>query len=211
MKQLYFLIVFILFASGMAAQDDTLVPHRPVVQFSGVVVAGDSLAPVPLAAVYRNRDNRGTFTDYFGFFALPAYVGDTIVFSHLGHATASYVIPGDLTENRYSIIQVLTTDTINIPEAFIYPWPSRENFREEFLALELPDSGAEIARKNLDKLLLKDKMYEMSMDGSENYKMAMKEFNQKLYYAGQDPPIKLLDPFAWAAFIKALSDGSLKR
>ncbi len=211
MKQLLsFLFLAILAVSSWAQEgEDTL--KTPVIQFSGVVVAGDSLAPVPLSAVYRNRDNRGTFTDFYGFFSIPAFVGDTITFSHIGYTSSSYVIPNDLTENRYSIVQLLTTDTVNIPEAFVYPWPTKEKFKEDFLALELPDSEAEIARKNLDKIILKDKMYEMSMDGSENYKLAMQQVNEKLYYAGQNPPISVLNPFAWAAFIKALRDGSLKR
>ena len=49
-----------------------------VVQLTGVVVEGDSLGPVPFATVYRARDQRGTITDEYGFFAIPARVGDTI-------------------------------------------------------------------------------------------------------------------------------------
>jgi len=211
MKQLITLFLFISFALNISAQVEDDTTKTNVIQFSGVIVAGDSLSPVPLSSVFRNRDSRGTFTDFYGFFSIPAFVGDTISFSHIGYSTSTYVIPMDLTENRYSVVQVLSSDTINIPTAFVYPWPSKESFKEEFLALELPDSEAEMARKNLDKIILKDKMYEMSMDGSENYKLAMQQYNQKLYYAGQDPPIKILDPFAWAAFIKALSDGSLRR
>ena len=211
MKQLLFFFILCLSTLHLFAQSEGDSTKTNVIQFSGVVVAGDSLAPVPLSAVFRNRDQRGTFSDFYGFFSIPAFVGDTITFSHIGYATSSFVIPKDLTENRYSVVQLLTTDTINIPEAFIYPWPSKEKFHDDFLALELPDSEAETARKNLDKIILQDKMYQMSMDGSENYKLAMQQVNQKLYYAGQDPPISLLNPLAWAAFIKALGDGSLKR
>ena len=211
MKQLLFVLIVLFSTLELFAQSDEKKDEKRVIQFSGVVVAGDSLAPVPLSAVFRSRDQRGTFTDYYGFFSIPAFVGDTITFSHIGYTSSSFVIPVDLTENRYSVVQMLSTDTINIPEAFIYPWPSKEKFHEEFLALELPDSEAEMARKNLDKIILHDKMYQMSMDGSENYKLAMQRQNEKLYYAGQVPPNRLLDPFAWAAFIKALRDGSLKR
>lgn len=211
MKQFILSVFILLISFDNQAQIEIDTTNSNIIQFSGVVVAGDSLAPVPLTSVFRSRDGRGTFTDYYGFFSLPAFVGDTITFSHIGHTTTSYVIPKELTENRYTIIQAMTSDTINIPMAFIYPWPSKETFKEEFLALELPDSEAETARKNLDRIILKDKMYQMSMDGSENYRLAMQQHNEKLYYAGQDPPISLLNPFAWASFIKALGDGSLRR
>lgn len=207
--QLLLIFSLTLFSLQINAQEDSL--GLKVIQFSGVVVAGDSLSPVPLTTVYRSRDQRGTFTDYYGFFSIPAYVGDTITFSNVGYTKSTFVIPFDLTQSRYSIVQMMSSDTINIPEVFIYPWPTREEFREDFLALELPNSEAEIARANLDRIILQDKMYQMSMDGSENYRLAMKQHTDKLYYAGQAPPNKLLDPFAWAAFIKALRDGSLKQ
>ena len=64
-----------------------------VVQLTGVVVEGDSLGPLPFATVYRSRDQRGTITDEYGFFAIPARVGDTIVFSAIGLNSGQLVVP----------------------------------------------------------------------------------------------------------------------
>jgi hypothetical protein len=50
----------------------------------------------------------------------------------------------------------------------------------------------------------------MPMDGSMNYKAHMQQQYSRLYWAGQYPPNNLLNPFAWAQFIKAWREGKLK-
>jgi hypothetical protein len=49
------------------------------------------------------------------------------------------------------------------------------------------------------------------MDGSLNYKYAMQQWQSKLYYAGQAPPISILNPIAWAQFIRAWKNGEFKK
>jgi hypothetical protein len=51
----------------------------------------------------------------------------------------------------------------------------------------------------------------MKMDGSMNYQNYIDQQTSKLYYAGQTQPISLLNPFAWAQFIKAWKEGKFKR
>ena len=137
-------LCLLLMAGGLQAQtDSTLNPM--VVQLTGVVVEGDSLGPVPFATVYRTRDQRGTITDEYGFFAIPARVGDTIRFSAIGLNDGLLVVP-DLTgqemPDRMSVVQPLGLDTVLMDEARIYPWPSRERFKQEFLACLLYTSDA---------------------------------------------------------------------
>ena len=49
------------------------------------------------------------------------------------------------------------------------------------------------------------------MDGGMNYQNFIDQTVSKLYYAGQTQPISVLNPFAWAQFIKAWQDGKFKR
>jgi hypothetical protein len=49
------------------------------------------------------------------------------------------------------------------------------------------------------------------MDGSQNYKFSMQQMQDKYYYNGQLQPISILNPFAWAQFIKAWKEGKFKR
>lgn len=204
MKNFCIIVLILVVVFKTNAQTDPL----KIIQFSGVVVSADSIAPVAYASVFRDRDHRGTFTDINGFFTLPALAGDTIQFVCVGYKPTRYVLPADFEENSHSIIQVMRVDTINLPAVYILPWPSRNDFRREFLALGLPEDEYMIAQRNLQKLRDMDKMMEMGPDGSENYKRAVSEMenrqNNRIFVQNN-----LLNPFAWAKFIQALQSGEL--
>jgi hypothetical protein len=200
--------IMALATTALSAQVDST---QKVVQFSGIVVTGDSLSPVPLTTVYRLRDNRGTISDQFGFFSLPAFAGDTIRFTNVGYTLADYVIPTQIEERRLSVVQFVRRDTVLIETARVYPWPStKEKFREEFLALTVENENT-LAQKNLESVLIYDRMIEMGADGSENYKIAMRQQAERLSFQGSVPTISLMNPFAWAQFIKAWRNGDFKR
>lgn len=201
-------MLVLLFAAQAKAQ--TSVP-RGLVQFSGVVVEGDSLKPVPFTAIVIRNSNRGTVSDYYGYFSFVAQKGDTIDFSSIGYKRATFVIPDTLTINKYSLIQVVRPDTVFLRETVIYPWPTKEQFREAFLQLELPEDDMDRARKNLENAAMKDKINGVVMDGSMNYRHMMQQQQSRLYYAGQLPPNNLLNPIAWAKFIQAWKNGDLKK
>lgn len=202
-------IVFGLFALATAAHAQDVEPK--VLQFSGVVVTGDSLNPVQFATVYRERDQRGTITDSYGFFSIPAYAGDTIRFSCIGYMGGRYIIPDSLDNDRYNIVQVMGRDTVLLNTTFIYPWPTKERFKEEFLALDMPDSKEDLARRNLEAAMMYDRMVEMGMDGTENYRYAMQQEARRVSYVGMYPTISLLNPIAWAQFIQAWKTGAFKK
>jgi hypothetical protein len=191
-----------------AWQDKNLKSH--LVQFSGVVVEGDSLRPVPYASVIVKNANRGTISDYFGYFSFVAQLRDTIEFSAIGYNSARYIIPDTLTTNNYSLIQVLRTDTVYLKETVVYPWPTKEQFKSAFLALQLPEDDLARAEKNMVRADMKERMNGMAMDASLNYLNTMQQYQSKLYYAGQLPPNNLLNPIAWAKFIKAWQNGDFK-
>ena len=182
-----------------------------MVQFSGVVVEGDSLRPVPYSSIIIKRSHRGTVSDYFGYFSFVAQVRDTIEFSAIGLRDAVFVIPDTLTDNKYSLIQVMRTDTINLKETVIYPWPTKEQFKAAFLQLNLPDDDMVRAGRNMVRADMKQEMVGMAMDASLNYKYTQQQYQSKLYYAGQLPPNNLLNPIAWSKFIKAWQNGDFKQ
>jgi len=185
--------------------------YKNLVQFSGAVVTGDSLNPVAFTHIIDHNINFGTISDYYGYFSFVARKGDTISFSAIGFKKAKFVIPDTIQNNRYTMFQVMATDTIYLNETVIYPWPTKEQFKEAFLSLKIPDDDLEIARKNLERYELYVRAQAMPMDGSMNYRNYIDQTVSKLYYAGQTQPISLLNPFAWAQFIKAWQDGKFKR
>src|SRR5688572_15853361 len=122
-----FLLFAILFFSGYFSSAQIAQKEQAnLVQFSGVVVTADSLKPIPYANVIIRNTWRGTVTDYFGFFSFVARMNDTIEFSSLGYKKSTFIIPDTLKSNRYSLIQMMHSDTILMREIFIYPCLTKE-------------------------------------------------------------------------------------
>jgi hypothetical protein len=186
-------------------------PDKRLIQFSGVVVTADSLNPVSFANIIIKNTRRGTITDYYGYFSFVALKSDTVQFSAVGFKESYYVIPDTITRDRYSLIHVMDTDTILLEPTIIYPWPTVEDFKEAFINLDIPDDDLEIARKNLDRAEMRHRIESYKMDGSLNYKNYIDRETSKLYYIGQTQPISIMNPFAWAAFIKAWKEGKFKK
>jgi hypothetical protein len=205
--RLIFFLLITCYSSIIYGQHDK---DRDLIQFSGVVVSSDSLQPIPFCDVFIRNAHRGTTSDYNGYFSFVAKKKDIIEFTAMGFKKAVFVIPDTITRDRYSLIQALTSDTIFLSESVIYPWPSVEQFREAFIKLKIPDDDYEIARKNLAQAEIREKAKNYPMDGAMNYRNYIDKQTSKLYYVGQLPPNNLLNPFAWAQFIKMWREGKLK-
>ena len=203
---------FMLLACWTATWGQTQSNTTQVVQVSGLVVTGDSLSPLPYCTVFRSRDRRGTTTDMRGFFSLPTLAGDTVEFSSLGYISQQVVIPEGGELGRVNLVQPLGRDTVNMADAFVYPWPTRERFKQEFLALGLPNKGLDPAWDSpIDPIDIYDRLTEVGRDGQSTSTSVLSAQAKQAGYAGQAPPVNLLNPVAWAQFIQALKSGDLKR
>jgi len=198
-----YLLLFLVFALSQQLQ------AQAVIQFSGIIVTGDSLTSVPYTNIMVEDTHRGTTSDYFGYFSFVAQEGDTIVFSALGYRESRFIIPDSLDAKRYSLIQVLSKDTIQLDVVNIYPFKSREDFAAAFIKAS-PPSDLLSARNNLGPSRMLVMMETADRDGFTNHKLNSEEYHNQLYYAGQAPGINLMNPMAWSSFIKALRSGSLK-
>ena len=210
--QTIIVILVLLLASKADAQR-----VNDLVQFSGVVVTADSLRPVPFATISVANTGKGTSSDYLGFFSIVVHKNDLISFSAVGYRSGLFRIPDTLSENRYSMIQVMSSDTIMLTETVIYPWPSKEQFRHAFLTLRIPDDDIEIARRNLAYMEMREiygRNYDPERYGftpGQSYHNYMSGQADKLYYRGQTMPNNLLNPIAWAKFIQAWKRGDFKK
>jgi hypothetical protein len=205
-------LLVLLFAGETNAQEtEREKEQRKLIQFSGVLLTADSLEAVPFANIIVKNSRRGTISDYFGYFSFVAEPYDTIIFSYVGFKDSEFVIPDTLHSRNYSLIQMMSIDTFLLQEAVIYPWPTKEQFRQAFLDLRLPEDDKQIAMRNLEWFEMRERADAMGMDGSENFKFAMQQHAGRLYYAGQLPPNNLLNPLAWARFIKAWKNGEFKK
>lgn len=223
MKQgIIFIFLFAIFGvQSINAQNDWLnEDNKPrdttsgptLVQFSGIIVTADSLKPVPFVNIIDKSTRRGTTSDYFGFFSFVAQEGDTIIFSSIGYKKATVIIPDSLTEERYSLIQLMQGDTIVLAPAHIFPWPSKPEFEKAFLNLELPvDPMMARAERNMLLADMKEAALTMNNDGNMAFRQTMQREYTKMYYAGQVPTSNLLNPIAWAQFVQAWKRGDFKK
>ena len=184
-----------------------------VVQFSGKVVTEENneMVGIPYAVVAVVGTQRGTFTDYDGFFSIVVRTDETLVFSVLGFKDAYYHIPDNLTSDRYTIFQIMTKDTILLPQAVIYPWPDPDHFNREFLAMDVHDNLEDIAAENLSEKAMAELREYLPSDGPEHTQLYLKRQASNYYYEGQIRTPQILNAFAWKEFIQAWKRGDFKR
>ncbi len=185
--------------------------NENLIQFTGVIMDGKNLQPIPYTNVFDLTSRRGTYSDEKGFFTIVAEISDTIEFSFIGYKTIQVVIPDTLQDNRYSVVQLMSRDAINLPEMIIFPWPSREHFDIEFLAMNVTDPLEEAAAKNLEAKTLRKLQKSVIADGDENADFYLRQQTKAMYYQGQAPPQNIFNPLRWKGFIDAWKRGDFKR
>lgn len=79
-----------------------------------------------------------------------------------------------------------------------------------FLNSDIPGDNLERARNNLAQAQMIRVAQSVAMDAGMIYRSSMQQQTNKNYYAGQKPPNNLLNPIAWAQFLKAIRNGELK-
>lgn len=199
MKRIFFFLVTFGLCHTLFAQSRTI-------RISGIVVAADSLEPVAFTTVSIKNTMRGTISDNSGYFSLLAHELDTLVFSNVGFRPSTYVVPPDLPNDSYGLVQVMQADTLMLEELVVYPWPTAEAFVEAFLSFnpkKKNQTRVEKAQKNiqqaLDEQLAKEKFYYDQMRYSRLYNLT-----------GNAPPNNFLNPITWANFIEDWKNGAFK-
>lgn len=203
----FFILVFFLpiklFAQFEQVQDS-------VVQLYGVVMTADSLRALPSVSVVVKGTGRGTMTNDQGVFSIVVLKGDRIEFTSVGFKPKLIEIPPKLESNQYSVVQLMVTDTAFLPATILRPRPTRAQFERDFVNTRIPDDQYEIARQNTDEAKRRVLMSSLPSDGREATNYQFRQQANKYYYAGQAPPMNILNPFAWNEFIKSWKRGDFK-
>lgn len=185
---------------------------QELVQFSGIV-RDLQHRPLPYVNIIILNERRGTTSDQRGMFSFIVHPSDTILFSHMGHKGTIHVIPDSLAGQQYPADIFMVSDTFQLAEVRIYPWKTYQEFKEAFLALDLPDEDEERAYQNI--ALIKTQI-KMNRDGlvpspSINFREVMRQEYNQLYTAGQSPYFTIFDPLRWARFFESLKRGDFKQ
>lgn len=200
MKHLLFITLVVVITTSAHAQQGK---QRKLIQFSGVVIGNDSLDPIPYTSVLIKHSHRGTISDYFGYFSFVAEEGDTIEFSTIGYRKQEFILPKNLPESKYSLIQALGHDTIQLKEVLIKNWPSKEQFKQAFINLNLDNGLTQVATMNLERVKNNAHYSQLENDAQMAYREVQQQQYSRLYVANAANNNNWLNPVAWSQFIKS--------
>lgn len=196
-------------STGLYAQKGGVNP----VQVHGVVVSNDSLIQLlPNVQILVKSRGQMTVSGNDGFFSLVAMPGDTVYFQHIGFKLQRFWVPDTLEGDAFLARITLEWDREILDPVIVYPWPSRENFKEEFLAMEIQTTEMDIAQRNLAMDELRERARAMGYDASEMQDYMITMQNQQLYnqgrFYGADGASAILgalsNPFAWTELFQSL-------
>ncbi|MFN4145803.1 MAG: carboxypeptidase-like regulatory domain-containing protein [Runella sp.] len=185
------------------------------IMFTGRVVGNKGTQTLGKTYIIIPRAGRGTLADEGGYFALPVFPGDSIVFSYLGYQKQYHVIPKRHMEESYSAIILMNEAVKTLAEVKVYPYATEEDFKKAFISMKLPD---EFERENLEKNTRQELLMQMAaatpMSAAANYRSTM---DQQIF--GREnaanrsfmTTMPFLNPFAWANFLKSVKNGDLKK
>ena len=185
--------------------------ENELVQFSGMV-RNLQHQPLPNVNIIILNARRGTTTDSRGMFSFVVHSNDTILFSHMGHKGTIHVIPDSLAGQQYPADIFMVSDTFHLAEVRIYPWKTYQEFKEAFLALDLPDDDEQRAYHNIALIKTQIKMNRDGATASPTiaFRDVMRQEYNQLYTAGQSPYYTIFDPLRWAKFFESLKRGDFK-
>lgn len=118
--------------------------EQEYLEIRGEVLRMDGMG-VPFANIMSMEMQNGTAADYYGKFRFFVKAGDTLQISAIGFQTAEIAVPGHLEAGIYPLRVKLQTDTLELSETVITPWPETwEEFRQAFVELDVPGETAVI-------------------------------------------------------------------
>ncbi|HJP61820.1 MAG TPA: hypothetical protein VJ844_00175 [Mucilaginibacter sp.] len=201
-------ILFLFVSVGAMAQQK----EKPLVQFSGVVHNADSTKSiVPYVTITNKTFNNQTYvSSYNGYFSFVVHEQDTLVFTSIGFAATTVVIPANLPGKSYTIQVNIKPQIVNLPTFRVFPWATTDEFKKDFLNMKLADDDLEIARKNISHISIASAGNSLPRDGREiQAGYAQQEHNNIVNSHSTVNP--LLSPIAWGTLINQIAAGDKSR
>jgi hypothetical protein len=186
--------------------------ERPLIQFSGIVHNADSTKIiVPYVNITNTATNKAVnSSNYEGYFSFVAHEQDTLVFTCVGYAPTTVVIPANVANKSYTVQVLIKPTILNLPTVRIFPWATTDEFRKDFVAMKVADDDLEIARKNVNRATLMALVSTLGRDGQEIGDATYQDMNTTIMNQhSQTNP--LLNPLAWGSFINQISQGDKSR
>lgn len=174
-----------------------------VVQVSGLVMNQDSTMSIPGVHIYDQR-GRGIPTDFKGWFSKAFIAGDTLTISAIGFRNRKVVVPDSLGD-RATVIFALEDEVTQLADFEVNPFPTEDLFKEAILAMNLTDQQQSVLN-SYEPEIVRELVRTMPLEGTPamNYRYMQQQQLMNLQYNSGPRANPLLNPFAWAQFIKSL-------
>ncbi|GGZ19235.1 hypothetical protein GCM10007049_09470 [Echinicola pacifica] len=182
--------------------------EKKVIQLSGVILNNDSTTAVSGVNVYVPKKGRGTSSNQFGYFSMPVAEGDSVIFSFVGLQNQTFQVPMKVTDDKISLILTMAQDEIALSEVEVMPYPTEEEFKQAMLAANIEDIP--LNRGNLSPQMFIRWAEKMPASANENFRNLQAGQMQQVQDRYGPRSFPLLNPFAWANFIKSIKRGDLK-
>ncbi|MCA6075483.1 carboxypeptidase-like regulatory domain-containing protein [Fulvivirga sedimenti] len=164
---------------------------------TGVVMDADQQKALPYVNIQLGGTVYGTASDSNGYFSIFINPGDTLRFTSIGYRPAYFVMPYEVSNKRYSLIQLMWQESILLPEVVVFPWPTLDHFKDAFLDAELPVTQDDIVRE-----FQADVRQEVKANQLTEYEADQQRY-QRLYELNLIfPPNNFLNPMRWSNFIR---------
>lgn len=209
-KKFFLCSMFVLMSLLFFSADSFAQGDRLTLRLSGTVIDTDTKKPMLYTHVVLPSAGVGTTTDEDGKFSIIVMPGDSLVFSFVSHRTIYYKVPVDKIED-YTVYVGMSEQTQMLNPVEVFPYPTERDFKEAFLKRELESKELKEIKKRLSPETIEKLAMRTQADGgtAAQYNMRSQEYqinNQYMF-----PTLQLLNPFAWAQFIKSVKNGDLSK
>ena len=201
---IFLLTISIEYVSGQVANSDRFV------QLSGLIT-DKYYQPVPGVAVLSKKLHKGTVSEKSGIYSITSTLGDTVYFRALGYKRYHTIIPSDYDQRHWMVDIVLEADTIAISEVTILPWKNYSEFIKDMTKERTVDPIIENMNDNIASIYVAVANQSNVMVSPEaGFRYAMEQNFTAMSTHNQMPYNNLLNPFAWAKFIRSAKNGLFK-
>jgi hypothetical protein len=206
-RQLYIILLLGLITPALSGQEDR---RERFVQVSGIIT-DENYRPVSGVSIISRKLKRATISEPTGIYSITSTPGDTIFFRALGFKRYHTIIPPDYTEKSANVDILLETDTIQIEAVNILPWKSYSEFLMDMTREKPVDPLIENMNDNIASIYVAiSTQTHVAVSPEAGYRYAMEQNFNATATRNQYPYNNLLNPLAWAKFIKGVKGGMLK-
>jgi hypothetical protein len=187
-----------------------------LVEVSGIIITKSSLQGlqyVPFATVAVSNSSRGTYANWEGMFSIVIKKGESLTFTAIGFSEYTMTVPTDYNSMYFTAVIELESKDVNLAEVVVFPWPNRDNFRVEFLAMQPTEAMKmeDVAKGNLNRRKMLEMNKNMGMDAQENATYYLQKQASSYSYMGQGQPMPILSPVSWSQFFRQWQNSKKKK